>query len=250
MKEGDHLSLKRPTLPWARFLRALKDAVKWALWPKTLYLDCYFTKTIVRRYCRGFGCEIGPGVNPQTPRKNTIYLDRYVEYLAGMPINLDVQADAMSLPFATGCLDYLVSSHALEHCPDTLRVLEEWSCALKPGGILLLRLPHRDRCFDRDRPLTSLAHHIEDYERKIGYDDQTHWQEFLDCSMPYQHAWKEDARKPDGSFDIDYIVGRGKIHYHVWTQTEMVDILRYLNFRIRYLMDDIPDRGDSFVIVE
>jgi SAM-dependent methyltransferase len=243
---------ERPTPTLRRksdIVTRVKNLVKWIVRPKTLFLNERFTKRIIRHYCVGLGCEIGPGVNPQAPPDKTIFVDRYANYLPGHPILRDVQADAMALPFRDGAFDFLVSSHALEHCPDTLRVLEGWCRTLRPGGLLVLRLPHRDRTFDRDRPTTTLKHHIEDYRAQMGYDDETHRQEFLELAMPYHHSWKDLARKSDGSWDIDYIVGEGKLHYHVWRQTDMVDILRHLGLSIRFVMDDIPDRVDSFLIV-
>lgn len=247
------MKINHPSVQKARvnemLLHHAKNLVKWIIRPKIMFLNERFTKRIVGHYCRGLGCEIGPGVNPQTPRDRTIYVDRFSNYLPGHPILRDVQADAANLPFHANSLDFLFSSHALEHCPDTLRVLEGWCRVLKPGGLLVLRLPHRDCTFDRDRPVTTLAHHIEDYEKQVDYSDETHREEFLTLSMPHHHSWKEHARNPDGTWDIDYIVREGKLHYHVWRQTDMVDILRHLGLSIRFVMDDIPDRVDSFLIV-
>tara|TARA_R100001377_G_scaffold61520_1_gene37484 strand:- start:774 stop:1280 length:507 start_codon:yes stop_codon:yes gene_type:complete len=42
-------------------------------------------------------------------------------------------------------LDYIYSSHCLEHLEDWVGTLEYWSTRLKSGGILFLYLPHRDQ---------------------------------------------------------------------------------------------------------
>ncbi len=246
-----HDSQRHIHRPWKPedTINIAKNIVKWIVRKKTLFLNERFTRRIITHYTSGLGCEIGPGVNPQCPKERTVFVDRYRQYIPGHPIALDTQADAADLPFCDDAFDFLFSSHALEHCPDTLRVLENWCRVLRPGGLLILRLPHRDRTFDRDRPITTLAHHIEDYKNQVGYEDTTHRQEFLDLSMPYHHSWKEHAKNADGSWNIDYIVNEGKLHYHVWRQTDMVDILRHLGLTIRFVMDDIPDRVDSFLIV-
>ena len=129
----------------------VKNALKWLVYPKTLLLHSQFTRQIAAHYCTGRGCEIGPGLNPQAPPERTYFIDRYARY-GDTPIAVDVVADAVALPFAAGSQDFLVSSHVLEHCPGTLAVLEEWKRVLRPGGTLLLRLPHRDRCFDKPTP--------------------------------------------------------------------------------------------------
>lgn len=81
----------------------------------------------------------------------------------GRAVEIDVFGDGQALPVATGALDYLLASHVIEHMPDTLRSLREWSRVVRPGGIVFLIVPHRDRTADRARPRTSLEHHLADY---------------------------------------------------------------------------------------
>lgn len=38
-------------------------------------------------------------------------------------------------------LDYVFSSHCLEHIPDWVGAIEHWICSLKSGGVLFLYLP-------------------------------------------------------------------------------------------------------------
>lgn len=40
-----------------------------------------------------------------------------------------------------GQVDYIFSSHCLEHLPDWTRILDYWTSQLKPGGTLFLYLP-------------------------------------------------------------------------------------------------------------
>jgi SAM-dependent methyltransferase len=49
---------------------------------------------------------------------------------------------AMSLP---NDLDYIYSSHCLEHLPDWVAALEFWALMLKKGGNIFLYLPHPDQ---------------------------------------------------------------------------------------------------------
>lgn len=50
---------------------------------------------------------------------------------------------ATNLPHA-GTLEYIFSSHCLEHVPDWKEVINYWHSALQEGGILFLYLPHID----------------------------------------------------------------------------------------------------------
>ena len=55
-------------------------------------------------------------------------------------ISFDDEYNAMNLPKPK--VDYIFSSHCLEHLPDWVRVLDYWSSKLKYGGTLFLYLPH------------------------------------------------------------------------------------------------------------
>ena len=48
----------------------------------------------------------------------------------------------MALPHAD--LDFIFSSHCLEHLADPIAALEHWKESLRPGGVLFLYLPHPD----------------------------------------------------------------------------------------------------------
>lgn len=49
--------------------------------------------------------------------------------------------DAMNLPVENGSQDYVFSSHCLEHIPDWLGALKEWTRVLGEGCTLFLYLP-------------------------------------------------------------------------------------------------------------
>ena len=207
------------------------------------------TRYFLKRYCRGQGLEIGPGKAPYSLRDQTIYLDRF-KIQAGGRINVDVLADAGQVPFRDSCFDYLISAHCLEHCADTLLVLTNWVRVVRPGGTLFLILPHGERTFDRGRALTNLDHHLEDRERAVGPLDPEAWAGFERYSIPqHDHAWLDEARKPDGSWDFDWIVRNGHLHYHVWTQHEMAEILGHVGCRLLVALEELPERPDSFLCI-
>lgn len=81
-----------------------------------------------KKYCHGTGVDIGanqwpyPGAVPVDDRlgENAYRLDRFNE----------------------GSLDYVFSSHCLEHLARWQDALRLWIGKLRPGGILFLYLPH------------------------------------------------------------------------------------------------------------
>lgn len=208
-----------------------------------------FTKVLIYRYCKGNGIEIGPGNAPYGRRSNTLYLDKY-EHFQSNSFKLDIVSDAATIPKPDHSFDFLISSHCLEHHSDTLKVLHEWIRVIKPGGVLFLILPHGQRTFDRGRTLTRLEHHVDDYNKMVAENDKTHVDEFFKFSATQsKHVWLDDARNPDGSYDPDYVIDHGYMHFHVWTQNEMIEVLKYLKLEVLVVIDELPDRKDSFLII-
>lgn len=82
--------------------------------------------TTAGHFCSGRGVDVGAGKWPLP---------------GAIPIDLVDGGDAFSLP---GDLDYVFSSHALEHIPDAIGALLHWRDCLKQGGVLFLYLPHGD----------------------------------------------------------------------------------------------------------
>ena len=80
------------------------------------------------------------------------------------PTPIDVAGEANALPFPDSSLDFVASSHVLEHCPNLLGALIEIHRVLKPGGINYIVYPHRDALADDGPlPLTPLGHLVDDY---------------------------------------------------------------------------------------
>jgi SAM-dependent methyltransferase len=75
--------------------------------------------------------------------------------------------------------DAVLASHVLEHVADPLGALARWQRAVRPGGHVLLVMPHREGTFDHRRPVTPIEHLIEDAEHSRGEDDVTHLEEIF-----------------------------------------------------------------------
>ncbi|MGO9017679.1 MAG: methyltransferase domain-containing protein [Syntrophobacteraceae bacterium] len=87
-----------------------------------------FVEDIASEYCRGRGIDIGAGRFP---------------FQDAIPIDNDTQINANNLKrFVDKSVDYVFSSHCLEHLDAWKEALREWIRVLKKGGILFLYLPH------------------------------------------------------------------------------------------------------------
>lgn len=86
-----------------------------------------FIMPFATEVCRGQGVDVGcnrmdwklPGAHPVDPELNEYH--------------------ATDFPYTD--LDYVFSSHCLEHIPNWVEAIEFWTERLKPGGVLFLYLP-------------------------------------------------------------------------------------------------------------
>ncbi|MGH8208374.1 MAG: methyltransferase domain-containing protein [Steroidobacteraceae bacterium] len=140
-------------------------------------------------------------------------------------------AEASALGFlADNSYDFLLSSHMLEHSANPLRAVYEWQRVLKPGGVFFLVLPHKDGTFDHRRPVTPLAHMIEDFERGTGEDDLTHLPEILEL---------HDLSLDPGITSLDGFKARSEknlenraLHQHVFDTRTAVELVDHARFQI------------------
>lgn len=92
------------------------------------------------KYCQGKGLDIGYGGDPILPGvRGWDFEHGDAQLLRGLEDN---------------DYDFVYSSHLLEHLPDCELSLTNWWRVLKPGGYLLLYLPHRD-LYEKKKQLPS-----------------------------------------------------------------------------------------------
>jgi SAM-dependent methyltransferase len=194
-------------------------------------------KELAARYIRGTGIEIGALHNPLTisPGTDVRYVDRmtvselrqqYPE-LARLPlVEVDLIDDGERLEkIADGSLDFVIANHFLEHCQDPLGALASFCRVLREGGIVYLAVPDKRRTFDVDRPATSLEHLLRDHTEGSEWSRRSHFEEWgrfvdrVDDVILKPHV--EDLMAKDYS-----------IHYHVWTQAELLEFLASLRMRL------------------
>jgi len=97
----------------------------------------------VIQYAEGVGIDIGCGLNKIHTSAigiNKILTDNDFGY----PFGAQIKGEGDYLPwFNDNSLDYVFSSHCLEHIIDPKKALHEWTRILKVGGYLILILPHK-----------------------------------------------------------------------------------------------------------
>jgi ADP-heptose:LPS heptosyltransferase/predicted SAM-dependent methyltransferase len=93
-------------------------------------------------YTRGKGIDIGSGQARWFGHWMT--LDSGKDYQGKRVADFHVDGSQPLPMFADGCMDFVISSHFVEHCADWAAAVREWWRLVKPGGYLTLYWPHPD----------------------------------------------------------------------------------------------------------
>ena len=186
---------------------------------------------IARIYIRGHGIEIGalhvPLEVPETAEVR--YVDRlpveelrkqYPELDSFELVSVDIIDDGEVLhTVADRSQDFVIANHFLEHCQSPFDAMRNMLRVLRPGGYLYMAIPDKRFTFDIDRPVTTIEHIRRDFEEGPGWSKRAHFEEWarLVNKAGDESAVQEVA---DSLIDINY-----SIHFHVWTQVEMLEML-------------------------
>lgn len=166
-------------------------------------------------YTRGRGLDIGCG--PYKAWPHFIGVDSGKEHWGGS-WRSDIFAEAESLSmFADRSLDFVFSSHLLEHMKDPAGVLREWWRVIKPNGYLVLYLPHAGLyplCGEPDanpdhkhdflpNDVVDLMHGISGWELVVNQER----------TGAAEYSFLQVYRKVGGSKRVDLSNERGKAMY-------------------------------------
>jgi SAM-dependent methyltransferase len=206
-------------------------------------------------YLRGVGCEIGALHNPlRVPACAQVkYVDRmpvgklreqYPELKDTALVPVDIVTNGETLEgIADASMDFVIARNFLEHCEDPIGTVATFLRVLVPGGIVYLGIPDKRHTFDRDRPLTTLAHLIDDHEHGAGRSRRAHFEEVARFTSGAQSD-SEVRRIADDLMARDY-----SIHYHVWSQRELLELMLYLGERLGFEIEATCKNGTEVVFV-
>lgn len=101
-----------------------------------------FAIPFAKHFCKGVGYDIGYN-KPEWKFPGSVGIDdgKIID-VSGVECS-SVVWNATNLPH--GDMDYIFSSHMLEHIPNWVDVLDYWATKLKSGGVLFLYLPHPEQ---------------------------------------------------------------------------------------------------------
>jgi SAM-dependent methyltransferase len=201
---------------------------------KRLLLNRY---SISFLFLKGNGIEIGALHNPLrvAPWTRVSYVDRltvdglrdqYPELKDKKLVPVDIVDDGELLATVPdGSQDFVIANHFVEHCENPLLALENMLRVLRSGGVVFLALPDMRYSFDRDRQVTPLEHLQRDYREGPAWSRRAHFEEWVRLVNGVRD-------EPQVEREVEVLLAKGySIHYHVWTQREMAELVRYLQER-------------------
>lgn len=189
-------------------------------------------KEIADRYLNGEGIEVGALHSPlEVPAGVKVYyVDRmsvadlrqqYPELAGHNLVEADIVDNGETLEsIKDNSWDFVIANHMIEHCQNPIGTIENFLRVLKPGGLVYMGVPDKRYTFDRDRPLTSLDHLIQDYKEGPEWSKQSHFEEWV--RLVEKSPEENMAVRMQALIDMDY-----SIHYHVWTAENFPELLQY-----------------------
>ncbi len=136
-----------------------------------------------------------------------------------------IKADAHDLNMIeSNSVDYVISSHTIEHLTNPIKAIKEWWRILKKWWIMYHSIPYYKKTFDNKRLITSIQHLIEDYKNNVNLSDITHNKEFVanyDIKKDSSFITKDEWYK---NYLINPII---YTHFHVFNKTLVEELFNY-----------------------
>ena len=185
------------------------------------------------RMARGTGVEIGPGPRPQIhdgPDTRVMYIEEMpaAEWVSQYKADVSTEAwnqpgyrigKAHALPVPDASLDFVFSSHVLEHLYNPIGHFDHWRRKLKPGGVVLGVVPSIEGTKDFVQPPTTLSTLLEEHRTgrfDVPYSSYEAW---LRAGQPRHPDPVSAARKLHDD--------RHSIHVHVYDHAAITALLRH-----------------------
>lgn len=135
--------------------------------------------------------------------------------------------------------DYIIANHVIEHSPNPILYIQELSRLLNKNGILFMAIPDKKNTFDKNRPITTFDHLIDDYLSGADNSDITHVFEYnrfvVYENQPLNEVYKKTL------LDLKKNKKFSHIHYHVFSINEFRSILnkilelKFFDMSLEYL---------------
>ena len=214
---------------------------------------------LARKYLYGLnGIEIGGS------SVNDFYLERYGAYCnvnfsvnAWKDLNhsekiVNIVANGDDLPFKDNTLDYVFTSHVMEHFFDPIKAIEEHLRVTKTGGYAFMIIPHKERTYDHDREITSVQELLDRHSGKLTINDYYYardgkgYRKEIPPMVGDTHILKQDDNIPD-----NYVQFTEDDHHHwsVWITESFLELCKTMNWNVIEYQNTDERQYYEFIVV-
>lgn len=218
---------------------------------------------LAHKYLDGLnGIEIGGSTqNPFGLDKTGAYANVDFEVTQGgkwqdsdfQPKQVNIVASGDNLPFKDETLDYVISSHVIEHFFDPVKAIKEWLRVVKKGGYIFIIVPHKDRTFDRNRKIKPLKELIDRHIGKLkitdyAYLNKEEFNKIKDNENSYIEYCvlikEEKPKKGYTRYKED-----NHTHWNVWRTEDFLEMCKHFKFNVVEYQDKDDKVGNGFTVV-
>jgi SAM-dependent methyltransferase len=207
-------------------------------------------------FCGGRGIEIGALLHPMPlpPGSRVRYVDRmpvadlrkqYPELNGVELVPVDIIDSGETLAtLPDGLEDFVIAAQFIEHCQNPVRALVNMLRVIRNQGFIMLTVPDKRFTFDKDRPITSNEHLLEECRNGTERTRRDHFREWIRMGGERDEAKVEEA--VDGLLARDY-----SIHYHVWDSEAFIKFLYFAKerFRLGFEVWATFRNGDELIVI-
>lgn len=218
-------------------------------------------KSLAVQFIRGEGVEIGALHAPlRLPYGATAkYVDiasredsikKYPEVDGSRIVEVDYIEDGFVLAgVPRASQNFLIANHVLEHSPNPIQAVLNWSATLKQDGVMFVTVPIAEQCFDKGRALTPLQHLVEDFELYKAGDvaqmeqrNKEHLAEWIQIAEPNIAAMEMAGYEPPPTQDLATRIAEADmanldIHFHTFSMVSYLEMLHFITNEVDPTLD-------------
>jgi hypothetical protein len=116
---------------------------------------------------------------------------------------------------------------------------------LRANGVMFVTLPDKRYTFDHERPVTPLRHLLDDHQNGPSGSEHAHLEEWFRLVV----GLREDEASSRAAEHATLAGVEGNIHYHVWTQREMLELAAALQGILKLEVELVRRAGIEVIFV-
>jgi SAM-dependent methyltransferase len=152
------------------------------------------------------------------------------EMLCDEKMPVDIVAEGDDLPLDDRSVDYVISSHVLEHFFDPIAAIKEWLRVVKPSGYVFMIVPTQDAIPTETRPPTTLQELIDRHEGRIAREE-------VDMGGYTLSSVSQLPHEPE----------RG--HWSVWNLEDFLPVCTHYGWRVAHALEKDDKAGNGWCVV-